>query len=235
MTAIAICDDEQYMLSLLAEKISAYMDKTKIEYKIWRFERAEALLASPQTFDLVFLDIQMGAINGIEAAKQLRAKGNNCFLVFVSVLQEYALAAFEVEAANYLLKPVDDGKLYHTLDRIFQRIEIDEKQYLTVKQGQMLKMVKLTDIFYCEVVKRKIYIHTKYGVVDYYCKMEDLEKALTESFFKCHRSYLVNLQYVCKYEAGYVGLENGESISVSRLRQPDFSLAMLSYMRAKGG
>lgn len=235
MTSIAICDDERYMLSLLEGKISAYMDKNKIDYKIWKFERAEELLACPQTFDLVFLDIQMGQVNGMEAAKKLREKGNNCFLVFVSVLQEYALAAFEVEAANYLLKPVDDAKLSRTLDRIFQRIEIDEKQYLTVQQGHVLKIVKLSDILYCEVVKRKIHIHTKYGIIDYYCKMEDLEKVLPEPFFKCHRSYLVNLQYVCKYQAGYAGLENGESVPVSRLRQQDFSLAMLSYMRAKGG
>lgn len=167
MTVIAICDDEPYMLLLLAEKISAYMDKTKINYKIWKFDRAEALLASPQIFDLVFLDIQMGQVNGMEAAKKLRERGNGCFLVFVSVLQEYALAAFEVEAANYLLKPVDDAKLYWTLDRIFQRMEMDEKQYLTVQQGQVLSIVKLSEILYCEVVKRKIYIHTKCGVIDY--------------------------------------------------------------------
>jgi DNA-binding LytR/AlgR family response regulator len=233
MIVIAVCDDEEQLLSQLVESIEAYMDRTKLEYKIYQFSNAQGLLDSLLQFDIVFLDIQMEGIDGMSAAKKLRENDQDCFFIFVTAFSDYVFEAFEVRATNYLIKPVATEKLYDTLQRIFRYMEQSEKQYLTVQQGQWRMVVKLADIFYCEVIRRKVYIHTKSKVIDYYDKIEDLANHLPENFFRCHRSYLINLQYVCAYENGAVELENGETVPMARQRQQEFSEAMLSYMKCE--
>jgi DNA-binding LytR/AlgR family response regulator len=175
----------------------------------------------------------MEGIDGMSAAKKLRENDQDCFFIFVTAFSDYVFEAFEVRATNYLIKPVATEKLYDTLQRIFRYMEQSEKQYLTVQQGQWRMVVKLADIFYCEVIRRKVYIHTKSKVIDYYDKIEDLANHLPENFFRCHRSYLINLQYVCAYENGAVELENGETVPMARQRQQEFSEAMLSYMKCE--
>ena len=231
---IAVCDDEEIMLSKLTQKAIAYMEHTDFPYQIFPFLSAEALLKSNEPYDIVFLDIQMKGMTGLEAALKLREVGSDSFIVFVTVLKECVYDVFEVKASDYLLKPVDDDRFKRTMDRILSYIEDRKKSNLFVQKGTWCKSIRFADILYCEIINRKIYAHTKQGVIDYYFKIEELEKQLDTRFFKCHRSYLVNLQYVCGCENGLAELENGENIPISRLRQQEFVQAVLCYMKAKG-
>lgn len=233
MIKIAICDDEERILSELAHKIESYMEQTNYLSQVFAFPNAELLLNSPEVFDIIFLDIQMGGMTGMEAAQKLRQEGSESFLVFITVLKECVYDAFTVEASDYLLKPITDERFAAAMDRIFGHIGDREKNRLLIQKETRCKSIPFADIFYCEAINRKIYVHTKQGVIDYYFKIEELEKQLGSSFFRCHRSYLVNLKYVCGYENGLAELENGETISVSRLRQQDFTKAVLYYMKER--
>lgn len=228
---IAVCDDEQSMLTELNGKIISYMNDTTLPYEVYPFLDAQTMFSSNESYDIIFLDIQMDNINGLETAKRLRNIGSNCFIIFVTILKEYVYDAFEVDASDYLLKPVDDNRFKRTMDRMIRYIQDKENSSLTVKKGLWYKRIRFADIYYCEAINRKIYVHTKQGVIDYYNKIENLEKQLEPHFFKCHRSYLVNLQYVCGCVDGLAELENGEKIPISRLRQPDFLQAVLYYMK----
>ncbi|MHA6530033.1 LytR/AlgR family response regulator transcription factor [Paenibacillus sp. BAC0078] len=231
MISIAVCDDEHIMLSELTNKIATYMKNTNYSSQVFPFSHAEALLDSKESFDIIFLDIQMGGITGMEAAQQLRQAGSESMLVFVTVLKEYVFDAFTVEASDYLLKPIDDNRFIRTMDRIFHYIEDRRKHSLTIQTGAWCKSIRFSDILYCEAINRKIVVHTKQTVIEYYFKIEELEKQLKPFFFRCHRSYLVNLQYVCSYEHGTARLENGDNLPISRLRQQDFAKAVLNYMK----
>lgn len=231
MIKIAVCDDEEIMLFELTNKIVTYMEPIHCFCKVDSFLNAEALLEKKEIYDIVFLDIQMKDINGLEAAKKLRESGSESFIVFVTVLKEYVYDAFEVEASDYLLKPVEDDRFIRTMDRISRYIEDRRKNSITIQKGTWCKSIRFEDIFYCEVINRKIYVHTKQGNIDYYFKIEELEKQLRTHFFRCHRSYLVNLKYVCGFNNGIAELENGEEIPISRLRQQDFSKAVLQYLK----
>lgn len=228
---IAVCDDEDIMLCELTNKITTYMKNTTNSYQVISFSNAEELLKHNEAFDVVFLDIQMQGMTGMEAAKKIRESDTESYIIFVTVLKECVYDAFEVEASDYLLKPVEDKRFNRTMARILHYIEDRGQASLIIQKSTGYKSIRFADIFYCEVINRKIYIYTKQGMIDYYFKIEELERQLENHCIRCHRSYLVNLQYVCGYENGIAQLENGEKIPVSRSRQQSFVKAVLSYMK----
>lgn len=231
MIKIAVCDDEEIMLSELTNKVENYMEHTNYQCQIFAFSNAETLLMSQELFDIIFLDIQMNGMTGMEAAQKLRLAGSKSFLIFVTVLKECVYDAFTVEASDYLLKPIEDERFIGTMNRIFDYIGDREKNRLLIQKETWCKSIRFEDILYCEAINRKIFVHTKQGVINYYFKIGELEKQLGSCFFRSHRSYLVNLKYVCGYANGMAELENGENILVSRLRQQDFAKAVLNYMK----
>ncbi len=231
MIKIAVCDDDDNMILELKNKISGYINETSYKAEIHSFSCAEDLLKSDIVFDIVFLDIQMGSMTGMEAAKRIRQSGSECFLIFVTVLKEYVYDAFSVEASDYLLKPLNSQRFLSTMNRIIHYVEDKKASVLTIQKGCWCKSIRFADILYCEAINRKIYVHTKQEIIDYYFKINELEKQLESDFFCCHRSYLVNLHAVCGYENGQAKLVNGENIPVSRLRRQEFMEAMLNYMK----
>ena len=143
--------------------------------------------------------------------------------------------AFQVEAYDYLLKPLDSVCFKRTMDRIFRALERKRPEDIVIQRGSGCEVVPLSDMVYCEVLGRKVYLHKKDGaVIDYYGRLEDLERRLDGRFFKCHRSYLVNLDYVRGCQDGQVLLSLGERIPASRLRERELTQALLRYMKERG-
>lgn len=231
MIKIAVCDDEEIMLSGLKETITGYLEHRSCRYEIHTYSDAEAMLREDIHYDIVFLDIQMNGMDGMTAARKLRESGDECFLVFVTVTREYVYDAFEVEASDYLLKPVVHERFARTMERILHYVNDRNGRSLTILKGKQCQSIQFADILYCEVINRKIYVHTKNQVIDYYSKIDQLEKQLDSCFFRCHRSYVVNLRYVCGCENDMAQLENGEQIPISRLRHQEFLSAVLHYMK----
>ena len=140
------------------------------------------------------------------------------------------LDAFEVEAMDYLCKPVDEQRLERALKRSLRRLQRKEERYLTIRTMNWCRNVKLKDICYCEVVNRKIYLHTKNGVLEYYGKIKEVEQQTAPDFIRCHRSFLVNPEYLSEYRDGQAVLENGERVPVSKNCHGLFMKKMMEYM-----
>lgn len=136
-----------------------------------------------------------------------------------------------MEAFDYLCKPVDKDRLERTLQRVIKRWERINGKSLFIQTRNWSRNVKIHDIYYCEVIDRKIYLHTKSGVVEYYGRLKETQEQLGPSFVKCHRSYLVNLEYLQEYRGGSVILENGERLPVSRQQQQILLDGMMRYMK----
>lgn len=236
MIRFAICDDEPVMIKHISSHISKYMETQKnTAFQLSSFSNGSSLLESSNDFDVIFLDIQMDCPNGMETARKLRQKKNNGLLIFVTVLKEYVFDAFEVQAYDYLLKPLDDSRFERTMDRILVSLSQRANQTILVQKGNSCEVLLLSDILYCEVLGRKIYIHQNNGnIVDYYDKLADLEGRVDGRFFRCHRSYLVNLDFVCGCSAGRVILSQGDTIPVSRLRERELAQALLRHIKKRG-
>ncbi len=236
MIKFAICDDEPLMAQELAGHLADYMKENLITaYSVSSFSDGRALLDAIDRFDVIFLDIQMEQPDGMETAKLLRRRGDHSLLVFVTVLKELVFDAFQVEAYDYLLKPLDRDRFKQTMERVLRSLDRKTAEDIVIQRGTGCEVVLLSDIVYCEVLGRKIYLHKHDGTVsDYYDKLEDLERRVDGRFFKCHRSFLVNLDYVRGCQDGQVLLAQGERIPASRLRERELTQALLRYMKERG-
>ena len=235
MIKFAICDDEPYMAQEIANQLSRYMNGKQItSYCVSSFQNGCSLLESDCNFDIVFLDIQMDNLDGIETAKILRQRKNHSLLIFVTVLKEYVFNAFEVEAYDYLLKPLDSDHFERTMDRAVSTLAQRTDKSIVIQRGSSCDVVPLAQIMYCEVQGRKVYVHQSDGkIIDYYDNLENFERQMDSRFFRCHRSYLVNLDYVRGCDTGLVTLSLGAQIPVSRLRERDLIQTLLRYMKER--
>lgn len=230
MLNIAICDDEAAHCRRLKEQIGRLLPKWDHAFQISCYGNALQLLTSPLDQDLLFLDIRMPGLDGMSLAKRLRTKGFGGILVFVTVLTEYMPDAFEVDAADYLVKPIDEDRLERTLDRSLKRLTKRPEPSLFIRTASWCRTVKLSQIYYCEVINRKIYLHTKEGTFDHYGRMKDLEQQLGDHFIKCHRSFLINPEHLSSYAGGQVTLTDGSKVPVSRKYHQLLMDQMLRYM-----
>ncbi|MCI8889258.1 MAG: response regulator transcription factor [Hungatella sp.] len=234
MIKIAVCDNEPVMCETLKEMVSSKLGQWGEAFRITSYIHGASLLVSPLDFDLIFLDIQMPGLDGMELARRLREKEFGGILIFVTVLKECMEDAFEVEAMDYLCKPVDKDRLERALKRSLKRLGDRQQRYLVVKTMSWCRKVNLRDIYYCEVMNRKIFLHTRSGILEYYGKMKDLERQTEPFFIRCHRSFLVNPDYVWEYGEGQVILKNEERVPVSKHYHQALIERMMHYMDEEG-
>ena len=236
MLSIAVCDDEIIACCNMAAKIKDILDRMKTACIVHQFNSGRELLQASENFDIVFLDIIMNDPDGMTAARLLRAKSPNIILIFISSSREYVFDAYDVEAFQYLLKPVDTKKLKIVLQKAIRKIEVPSREYMIVSVERQKKKLYLDDICYFEIRGRKIDIHGKGDTLTYYEQIGVLEKSLQgKGFFRCHKSYLINLKHVDTYNRQDVILDSGEQIPIAKRRYDDFTKEILSYMRKSGG
>ena len=139
---IAICDDTEQDIARIKEVIEKYAADRNLEWKIDTFYTAEDLLDEKEIYDIYILDIYMNKLTGMEAARQIRNRaGNRVEIIFITLSREFALQAFEVYAAQYLLKPVDSAMLVQTIDRIREKQITKPKLYFLVKTAEGIRQL----------------------------------------------------------------------------------------------
>ena len=233
MIQIAVCDDEPVLLEDVASRLSSYMESRNLPHQISCFASGGALLECNRDFDVLFLDIQMEPPDGMETARRLREQNRRGLLIFLTVLRDNVFDSFEVQAFDYLIKPLDEQRFRRTMDRAVKLLEQEAGKSILIQRGGDCQIIPFSEIVYCEVLGRKVYLHRIGGmIIDYYEKLEDLERKVDGRFFKCHRSYLVNLDYVRGCSGGLVELPDSK-IPVSRLREQELTQALLIHMKER--
>ena len=232
---IAICDDEKNIREFIGNKVYGIYPKANISY----YDSGEKLLASEEEIDILFLDIQMQGMNGMDTAREMRKKEKDIILIFVTALEEYVFQAFDVGAFHYLVKPIDDEKFANVFCSAIRQWgsekmekQPDEKHIIIHNNGIHTKVL-VDDIMYAEVFNRKIVIHKMDTNIEYYGKMSDLEAMAGENFFRPHRAYLVNFKYVEKYDATTIYLERG-TVMMAKQKFPEFVKKYMKYNQKKG-
>ena len=232
MIRIAICDDEKHMSDHIRAMASDFFRKKNREIHFRIFLSGEELLSYDGQIDILFLDIQMKGMDGLETARKLREGQFRGFLIFITVLKEMVFQSFEVQAYDYLVKPVDEKQFGKTMERLFASMQNNNEDSLLVQKGYEGRIIREEEIVFCEIIDRKIYLNLASGeVVDYYERIENLETKLGSHFFRCHRSYLINLKHLKGYKNGTACMDNGKEVPVSRLRSKEFSSVVLQYMK----
>jgi len=228
---ISVCDSDLKICEDIFNLIRAELPETKISV----FKSKDDLLQSKTDFEIYFLDIK--GIDGLEVAKILRRREfflqkSPSILIFVTGFEDFMAEAFDVHAFHYLLKPIDAKKFSQVLNQAVNEVENFQAQtekFLLIKSDGMTKKIFLRDILYIESDNKKVIFHTAEKIFTTYGKMDALEIALGESFFRCHRFFIVNLAKISAYNANTIQLVNGEKIFMAEKRYSDFVKIFLKY------
>lgn len=238
----ALCDDETAELNKTEKILNAYeQEHPEVDFMIERFESADELLYWMEdreyTPDLIFMDIFMpgsGGVSdslGMEAAKKLRDMGSRAKLLFLSTSSEFALEAFDVEAFQYLLKPISQERLFGVLDRFLESEEEERKRYILLKKEGRFVKVAVNDIVYCEAQGKSQCLHfADGGECRQRMTMMELYELLSpyQEFARIGAAFIVNLEYVDSLNAQDICLTGGTQIFLPRgaykgLREQYFS------------
>lgn len=230
MYRLAVCDDNETDAAFVTSLIENWNKKISLPLQIEIFSSAEAFLFAYEDkldFDLLFLDIEMDGMNGVELAKKLRQTGARLQLVFVTGFMDYISEGYDVEALHYLMKPVTEEKLEQVLNRWMERMKTREKELvLSLPDGAV--RVPLYEIRYLEVQKNYVTVHAG---EDYRVKrtLNELEEELDDSFFRVHRSYIVSLRFIKRIMKTEVILKDNTAVPLSRKLYDELNQALISY------
>lgn len=221
MLKIALCDDNRNSIERYAELISQIAEKYQIEIELSCFYSGESLLFHyadvPEQVDIIYLDIMMDKMDGMETARKLRACGCQAQIIFLTDFEDYVYEAFEVDAVHYLLK--SDTSIEKFEKFFLKATELSsqkEEELFTFKFDGKISVIPVNQIAYFEVCKRIVIIHySNNKTAKFYASMEQLEnKFLGKDFVRVHRSYLVHLPYIAMFHNKNLQLKTGEIIPV---------------------
>lgn len=229
---IAICDDDSVQIFQLQKLIQMYCKEKHINLTLNCFESARDILSLPEIdFDMLFIDIFMPEMNGIDAVKELR-KQYSLPVVFVSSSKDFALDAFDLGAAHYLVKPLIKDKLFEAMDRCSKSIPSNAKSYIEVKSAYRTIPVTVNQIICIEVFNNLSVIHTEKTDIQTYTSLQSIYQQLDPGqFMKPHRSYIVNMAHIKHFTSDHLELDNGLSIVLSRSKRAELKQQYQDYLR----
>lgn len=226
---IAVVDDEK----AIREHIYGLVEEQQSESRIEAYATGEELLASGKRFDIVFLDIQMEGMNGIETARGLREKQADTVLVFVTSIKDYVFDAFDLYAFQYLLKPIDERKFAEVLERaVREATKKKERRVLFIKSRNLT--LDQSEILYIESRAKKVEIHTVRQTIEIYAAMDELEGQLGDEFYRCHRAYIVNMDCITEYDSESITLTNGDRVYLTKKKYGEFVKAYMWHLQNGG-
>lgn len=230
MLVIAMVEDERDDLDLLSGYIQRFSRENNIKTQLLPYRNGADFLARyPEKVDLLFLDIEMDKINGIDTARQIRTFDRKVVVVFVTNLFQYALEGYEVNALDFLVKPVRYSGFCTTMRKILGAIESEQAKYIEVPFNKTSRYVEVKNIFYIETNRKKVLLRTKTGDVNCNLSMHTMEKRLIGYGFRsCHQSFLVNFAYIDALNANSV-VVHGVELPISRYKKQEFINGFVRY------
>ncbi len=226
---IAICDDEKEYRHLILQHIKFYFNEHLIDLEAFEYENGEALLLSNEIFDMVFLDIEMNELNGIQTAKELNKRNKNTVIFIVTAYQKYLDDAMDLNVFRYIDKPIQSKRLYNGLDKAIDLINNNEIAFKTRDDG--IVTLHKNDIVFVEVKRKTVYVTTLEKQYIAREKMTFFKERLSATYFAIpHVSYVINFNFVKKFQRNQVFMKTGHTISIAPKKQIEIKKKFMQFM-----
>lgn len=232
---IVICDDEMTTCTVLEEQLRTFFSGINVKIDVEIFFNGDSLvkyLEREHTPDILFLDIELPGMNGIEVGKYIRTilNDSNLFLIYISWKTEYALELFQNQPFDFLIKPIEKEQLYHVMEKILCIIEKNECDFVYKNQGYTYRIM-YKDILYFQSDGRKVNIIMKEKTESFYGKLSEVEQICPEEMFlRIHKSYLVNIHHAKEITYKWIKMINGDVLDISKTKRVDIRRKLMETL-----
>lgn len=232
---ISICDDEKVEIEYLSMLVHKWATANMHAAAIDAFESAEAFLfryTEKKNTDILLLDIELDKMNGVELAQHIRRDNESMQIVFITGFPDYISQGYEVSALHYLMKPVDEAKLFSVLDKACKNLNKTERAIMLNIEGEIARFA-VSEIVCLEAFGHAVAIRTTTGHYDVKQSITEIENMLGEGFIRCHRSYIVGLKHIKRITKADVILDNGMAIPLSRRSYDRVNQAFIKFFKGE--
>lgn len=233
MFKIAVCDDQKIYHSLINRYLNKWAKEIGESVDITNFYSAEEFIfywKEEVDYDLVILDIELGGMSGLDLAFHIRKLDKEINIIFFTGYSEFVFEGYDVNAINYLLKPINEEKFMKSLNiaNEYRKASRSSEEVIVFKSGKDLLKIKLNDIKYFIMFSHYLDVVTVNGIFKWKKKIGDLEKEFKDKdFIRCHRSYIVNKKYISKINKDSIILFENISIPISSSRMKEVRKALI--------
>ena len=228
---VAVVDDSSIDAEYVQSILEAWAQDRQASVQMRRFPSAESFLfhyADDKDWDILLLDIEMGAMDGVSLAKRVRQENKSVQIVFITGFADYISEGYEVSALHYLMKPVKQDKLFVVLDRAVAAMQKTERVILLPVGGEMLRL-PVGQVQYVEAFSHTVAITIETDAIQVKLPISEIEKMLGDGFVRCHRSYLVGLKHIARLSRTEVILDNRKTLPLSRSAAASVHKAFIAY------
>lgn len=230
MLLIAIVDDDKKEMQELVNCVEHYFAEKGEEHIINRYSDGVEFIRSRETYNIVFLDIRLGEMDGMDVARFLRMINKEAQLIFVTHMAQFAIKGYEVDAMDFIIKPIDQFSIDRVLDKAIKRIDDYRNVTLALKTSDGIVSISSNSIFYVEVYDHDLIYHTDQGDYKLRGRLSEVRKKLEDcQFIQCNRSYLVNMRHIRRVRSDYVEVGE-ERIQISKSHQKEIEQRFVNYL-----
>lgn len=235
MIRIAIVEDERSYQEHLIRCLMRYEEEEQIKIQVQIFADGakfmDAYALGNQQWDIIFLDIKMKDKDGIQTAQEIREQDKDVVIIFITTMAQYAIKGYEVNALDFVLKPVSYGQFVLKMRKALNAVKKKEVRYLLLTEGDRKDKVGTDQILYMEVKNHSVFIITTNHTYVMRSSMKQLEKIVEGlAFSRCSAAFLVNLQCIKKIQRDEVIMDNGDVLVITRTRKKEFLEAFSNYL-----
>lgn len=235
MYKLAICDDDMQLCNQIESDILLYGKMYQKVFDIDIYTKGENLLKhvhSRENYDFMILDICLKDTTGIEIGKQIRNinKNYDVPIIYISSFKDYALQLFKIRPFDFLLKPIKKDELFSVMDEICKKLD-SKKHYFSYKHGTLYSRIPYSNIIYFYSTDKKVSIVTLDKTEEFWGKLKDVESQTQPYFLLIHKSFLINYNYVKKYNYDSVEMSDGRILSISQRKRKGVRDTLLELMK----
>lgn len=235
MLTIAIVDDELLSRQTIKKQLDAFLNEKGISFQVAEFDDGSTFLGNySPIYDLIFMDIEMPNINGIDACKSIRKIDTNVMIIFVTNMPQYAIAGYEVEAFDFMVKPINSFSFALKMGRAIPRLNNNKGSNIQIRHDREIISINTNDILYLESQGHYVIFHLKDRDIEEYCTLKEAKSRIhTPNFAQCNRCYYINLHYITHIYKDTVHLGEDVQLLISRPQRRTFLDEYAAYLGGK--
>jgi DNA-binding LytR/AlgR family response regulator len=221
MIKTAIVEDEEPAFQTLKEYLEKFGKENNVDFSITHYSEGLSFLEECEGYDLVFMDIELPNLNGMDIATKLREKDARVALIFVTNMVQYAIRGYSVDAIDYVLKPIQYNRFYSLMMKVSRVISANQERELVLKTTAGVKKIPLSTLLYVQITDHLLIYKTETEELEAWSSLANAEKELpAEMFCRCNNSTIINLKQVTSFDKEFVYLTKSRiEISVSRSKR----------------